>query len=140
MPRLSVWFIRTSLVYLVLGFSFGGLMLINKGLPLHFLLWRLLPSHIEFVLFGWAVLLVMGMGFWILPRFSSHPVRGNETLAWAAFILVNIGIILIVLASLGAGGVWFTLAGRAAEAAGVLLFVAHAWPRIGGFGTPRQQK
>jgi cbb3-type cytochrome oxidase subunit 1 len=134
MPRLSVLFIRASLVYLVLGFSFGGLMLINKGFPVHFFLWRLLPSHIEFVLFGWIVLLVMGMGFWILPRFSSQPVRGNETLAWLAFIMVNVGIIFIVLASLGVGGAWLTFLGRMAEAVGVFLFVAHAWPRIKGFG------
>jgi hypothetical protein len=134
MPRLSVWFIRASLVYLGAGFSLGGLILINKGLPLHFYLWRLLSSHIEFVLFGWIVLLVMGMGFWILPRFSSQPVRGNETLARLAFIMINAGITLIVLASFGVGGAWLTFAGRMAEAAGVFLFVAHAWPRIKGFG------
>ena len=34
MPRLSVWFIRLSLIYLALGFTFGGLLLLNKGLPL----------------------------------------------------------------------------------------------------------
>jgi hypothetical protein len=94
----------------------------------------LLPSHIEFVLFGWVVQLVMGMAFWILPRFSKLPIRGNEKLAWGAFILVNSGIWLIVLASFGLGSHWLTLTGRAAESAGVLAFAMHAWPRVKGVG------
>lgn len=133
MPRLSVWFIKASLVYLGLGFTFGGLILINKGLGVQFLFWRLLGSHIEFVLFGWIVLLVMGMGFWILPRFSISPVRGNEKLAWGAFILVNFGIGTIVFASFRTDAAWLTLLGKQAEVAGVFLFVLHAWPRIKGF-------
>ena len=38
MPRLSVYFVRASLIYLVLGFTFGGLLLANKGVmisPFH---------------------------------------------------------------------------------------------------------
>lgn len=135
MPRLSIYFIQSSLVYLVLGFTFGGLMLFNKGVPLHPMLWRLLPPHIEFVLFGWTVQLVMGMAFWILPRFPTKPIRGNEKLAWGAFILVNAGIWSLVLASFGSGSPWLTLAGRAVEATGILAFAAHAWPRVKGIGS-----
>jgi hypothetical protein len=132
MPRLSVWFIRLSLLYLFLGFTLGGLMLFNKGAPLHPLVWRLLPSHIEFVLFGWTVLLVMGMGFWILPRFPTQPVRGNETLAWGALILTNTGIWLVSLASFYPIYGWLGFIGRSAEAGAVLVFVLHVWPRIKG--------
>jgi cbb3-type cytochrome oxidase subunit 1 len=130
MPRLSVWFVRSALVYLILGFTLWALILINKGIPLHPLVWRLLPSHIEFVLFGWTVQLVIGMAFWILPRFANPPVRGNERLAWATLILVNIGILMIVLASFYSAFGWLNLAGRMAEAAGVLFFALHAWPRV----------
>jgi hypothetical protein len=134
MPRLSTWFIRSSLFYLALGFTFGSLLLFNKGIPLHPLLWSLLPAHIEFVLFGWTVQLVMGMAFWILPRFPKPPVRGNQGLAWGAFILVNLGIWILLLASFVPAAPWLSLAGRTAEAAGVLAFVAHAWPRVKKFG------
>lgn len=130
MPKLSVWFIRAALVYLLLGFTFGGLLLFNKGLPLSPLLWRLLPAHIEFVLFGWTVQLILGMAFWILPRFPTPPVRGNEKLAWWAFVGLNIGIGVFVLSSLAPFNAWFALLGRIAEIAGVMLFAAHAWPRL----------
>jgi hypothetical protein len=134
MPRLSTWFIRSSLLYLALGFTFGSLLLLNKGIPLQPALWTLLPAHIEFVLFGWTVQLVMGMAFWILPRFPKPPVRGNEKMAWGAFLLVNFGIWSLVLGSFGPADPWLILTGRAAEAAGVLAFVAHAWPRVKKFG------
>lgn len=128
MPRLSRWFIRSALVYLALGFTLGGLMLSNKGVPLSPLLWRLLPAHIECLLMGWTVQLMMGVAFWILPRFQGQ--RGNETPAWAAFFLLNAGVLL---AGFGptlalAGGVM--TAGRMAEVAAVAAFAIHAWPRI----------
>jgi hypothetical protein len=123
------------LIYLCLGFTFGGLILFNKGMPLYPLAWLLLSAHIESVLFGWTVQLVMGVGFWILPRFPKPHVRGNEKLAWAAFILVNVGIGLVVLASFLSNGAWFGFLGRVTEAAGILAFAVHAWPRIKGFGS-----
>lgn len=130
MPRLSAWFIRASLAYLFLGFTFGGLLLFHKGFPLHPQMWRLLPAHIEFVLFGWTAQLVMGMAFWILPRFPKPPVRGNERLAWGAFWALNAGVALAALAPFVPGYAWLSLAGRAAEALGVILFARHAWPRV----------
>ena len=133
MPRLSIWFIRTSMFYLAFGFTLGGLLLFNKGIPVNPLIWSLLPAHIEAVLIGWTVLLVMGMAFWILPRFPKPHVRGNEYLAWGALILINGGIWSLILGSYQSDAAWFTLGGRVLEAVGILAFVLHAWPRVKGF-------
>ncbi len=128
MPRLSCWFIRAALVCLALGFTFGALMLFNKGVPLGPWVWRLLPAHIEFLLLGWTVQLAMGVAFWILPRFSSS--RGNEKAAWLAFVLLNTGVWLAGVGPLlGAAG-WVVLLGRVAEAGAAAAFAFHAWPRI----------
>ncbi|HMN29618.1 MAG TPA: hypothetical protein PKE45_15825 [Caldilineaceae bacterium] len=125
MPRLSVWLIRAALLYLLLGFSLGALLLWHKGIPLYPLLWRLLPAHIECLFFGWTVQLALGVAYWILPRFRSS--RGNPTLAWSAFVLLNLGVWLVGLSPLF--GIP-ALAGRLAETAAALAFAAHAWPRI----------
>ncbi len=93
MPRLSAIFIRTALGYLAAGFTFGALMLFNKGVLLGPWVWRLLPLHIECVLVGWTVQLAMGVAFWILPRFGLGPRRGNESLAWVAYGLINAGVL-----------------------------------------------
>lgn len=128
MPRLSCWFIRAALLHLALGVTFGSLILFHKGMPVFPLVWRLLPAHIEFLLFGWIVQLIMGVGFWIFPRFWRS--RGDERPAWVAFGLLNFGVWLAALGPLlGAPAVIIVVA-RLAEVAAAVAFVLHAWPRI----------
>jgi hypothetical protein len=91
-PRLSVWTLRLALMYFLAGFTLGALLLANKGLDFDPALWILLPMHVDFLLLGWTLQLVIGIAFWILPRFSKAPRRGNESLAWTAVILLNAGI------------------------------------------------
>ncbi len=129
MPRLSIWFIRSGLIYLTLGFTLGALMLANKGIPFSPLIWRLLPAHIEFLLIGWVVQLIFGAAFWILPRFSREPKRGNVPLAWLSFILINLGIWASILLP-----AWPSILGRSLEVLGALAFAAHAWPRVRPLG------
>lgn len=133
MPRLGVLFLRTAMIYLLVGFTFGALMLANKGVPFYPSIWRLRPLHIEILIFGWTLQLIMGMAFWILPRW--HNRRGNERAAWLAFGLLNLGLLLVATA------VWiddFSLElaalGRICEAIGVMAFVVHAWPRVKPLG------
>lgn len=130
MPRLSQWMVRTAFIYLLLGFTIGALMLANKGVPLHPALWQWLPAHIEFLLFGWIVQVAMGVAFWILPRYWKRPRRGNETLVYIAFILLNVGIWGVVLGSIWFRSRWGILAGRLLEISAVLFFALHAWRRI----------
>ncbi len=132
MPRLSQWYIKSALLYLLAGFSIGMLMLANKGVPFYPALWRLLPAHIEFLLFGWTVQFVLGVAFWIAPRFWQAPRRGDERGAVAAWVLLNLGIWAVTL-----GGVWlgvssFVLLGRALEGTAVIAFAWHIWPRVVG--------
>ena len=134
MPRLSVWLIRTALIYLAWGFTFGALMLFHKGLPFSATMWRLLPMHIEFVLIGWTMQLAMGVAFWILPRFAQRPIRGNETLAWLAYGLLNAGTLIVGLGQALGAPPTLLLAGRICELLSVAAFAAHAWPRVKPLG------
>jgi hypothetical protein len=94
----------------------------------------LLPAHIEFLLFGWTVQLVMGVGFWIFPRFRRS--RGDERPAWLAFGLLNLGVLLIGLGPLLGAPPAVSLIGRLAEVGAVGAFVLHSWPRIKPPGAP----
>jgi len=138
LPRLSCWFIRASLVYLLLGFSFGSLLLANKGIVFYPSLWRLLPSHMEFLLIGWMVQLVFGVAFWILPRFGEGSPRGKESLVWGAWSLLNLGIWLVVMQPVF-NQAWFSLIGRVSEMAGVLAFVFVIWKRVKPFNKHKRE-
>lgn len=134
MPRLSVLMIRASLAYLAGGFFVGALMLANRGVPLGGWVYRLRPAHIEFLLLGWTVQLALGVAFWILPRFRSGRERGREELAWAAFVLLNAGVLGTAIGgATGAPGV-VALLGRCAEGLAAGAFALHAWPRVKVFG------
>jgi hypothetical protein len=133
MPRLSVWMVRTALVYLALGFALGALLLMHRGWPLHPVVPSLLPVHAEFLLFGWIVQLALGVAFWILPRFRSGPERGNETPAKVAYVALNLGVLMVGCAGL-VGAPSAALLGRAAEMLAAAAFGYHAWPRLKPFG------
>ncbi|MCP4361338.1 MAG: hypothetical protein GY796_25290 [Chloroflexi bacterium] len=130
MPYLSRWMIRAAFIYLLLGFTIGGLMLANKGLSLLPAVWGWLPVHIEFLLMGWIVQLVMGVAFWILPRYWTKPRRPHENYVWIAFALLNLGIWLVTAATLLHTGREILLLGRVVEVGGALFFARHAWGRI----------
>jgi hypothetical protein len=130
MPRLSQWMVKAAFVYLLLGFTMGALLLMNKGVPLHPALWGWLPVHIEFLLLGWIVQLTMGVAFWILPRFWEKPARPRANFAVGAFVLLNVGIWLVVAGTTFRLGREVFLAGRVVELAAVVLFGVQAWGRI----------
>lgn len=133
MPRLSVWAVRLSLLYLLLGFTFGALMLANKGVPFAPWAWNLLPGHIDMLLFGFVIQLAMGMAYWILPRYRSRPpeqARGSPPVMWAALALLNLGIwIAIIVGLFNLPGVWLAGA-HLLEGGAAALFALQAWGRI----------
>lgn len=132
MPRISRYFVHGALLYLVIGFTLGAIILANKGVSLFPLAWALLPVHIELLLSGWFLQLAFGVAYWILPRFSKGASRGNPTIAWIGFGLLNIGILLVVL-DVFLPTNQLTSIGRIFEAVGVAAFVLAAWKRIKPF-------
>ena len=65
---------------------------------------------------------------WLMSLvFLPIAVRGA---AWAAFVLINLGVWLAGMGATLAAPAWIILAGRAAEAGAALAFALHAWPRV----------
>ena len=126
MPRVSVWLIRTALIYLVVGFGLGAVMLAFKVAPFTpgLIAW-LRPLHVE--------LLALGVAYWILPRRASDGERGGETAVALAGALLNAGVLSVGLGQ-GSGAPVVPLIGRLAEAAAAGTFALHAWSRVKPFG------
>jgi hypothetical protein len=134
MPRVSVWLIRAALLHLGAGFTLGALLLTTKGTGFAPGIWRWLPVHFELLLVGWFVQLVMGVAYWIFPRFGmSRAARGREVLAWAAFASLNIGVALVCVGTLDAGS-GITVLGRLCETVAAGLMAANVWARTRASG------
>ncbi len=132
MPRLARLYLHTSLVYLAVGAILGGILLWNKGVPLSSYLWALLAAHIALMMWGWLLLLSLGVAYWILPRRGGQ--RPRSWLAATAYGCINAGIVAVALGSLLLGA-WSVAVGGLLEFLGAAAFTLHAWPRVRPAGT-----
>lgn len=136
MPFLAVLLVRTALANLVIGTTIGALVLAAKGGAAALQgAGRWLGLHTEVVMAGWLLQFVFGVAFWMLPRFRTGAPRGDERPVWAAYVLVNLGPLLVLAGRIIGLGPAVLIPARLAEAAAAVCFAAHAWPRIKAFGT-----
>ena len=84
--------------------------------------------------YGWMMQFAMGVAFWALPRYLHPPKRGDGRPAWAAWALLNSGVILIAIAPY-APFRWLRPTGASLEVLSVILFACYVWPRIKPVGT-----
>jgi hypothetical protein len=133
MPKLSCWFIRSSLINLMFGFVLGGFILAAKG-GADPAVWLWLPAHGDCLLVGWLIQFGMGVAYWVFPRIAGS--RGAERPVKLAFGLLTLGLVM------GAGlpTLWLFLptqtwmhaampVGFVVQAAGLLVFLINLWPR-----------
>jgi cbb3-type cytochrome oxidase subunit 1 len=126
--------IRTALVYLVVGFGLGAVMLAYKVTPfIPVLIARLRPLHVELLTLGWTMNLALGVAYWILPRRPSDGERGSETAMTLVWAMLNVGVLSAGVGQ-GSGAPVAPLIGRLAEAAAAGAFARHAWSRLKPFG------
>lgn len=139
MPRASVALIRLAFAHLIVGASCGAIVLAHKGWGGAPWAWRLLPAHIECLSIGWTLQFILGVAYWMLPKWETPPMRGHPGPVWAAVLALNLGV-LAVLAGGAIGrdapGAVDALAagGRAMELGAFACFATNAWPRIKRFG------
>jgi hypothetical protein len=134
MPKLSVYMIRAAVLYLGIGFTFGAMLLWNKGIPFAPWVWRLLGLHIEFLVFGWMAQLAMGVAFFALPRFNDHQKRyGRVWLGWCSFGLLNSSVLMLAYAH-WQGSTTLALGGRCLLFLAATAFAMMITPRVKAFG------
>jgi hypothetical protein len=124
------------MLYFVAGLMIGASLLAQPVMGWSASLQLLRPVYLHFLFIGWVTQIIMGVGYWMFPKYSKEKPRGREWLGWAVLISLNAGMILravgepmIVLAP-QAGAGW-TLA---AASSFLLLagwgFIFNTWGRI----------
>ncbi len=134
MPPITRWFIKTALVYFVLALLVDLVIAFQGWLP--FSLPALFPIYIHLLAEGWLTFLIIGVALWMFPKFSREQPRGSERLNWAAYGLLNAGLLLRIIAeplnTANPGGVagWVLVASAVLQWSGGMAFVVNAWPRV----------
>ncbi len=86
MSKVTVWFIRLAMIYFVLAALVGIEMILFPQKLTH------IPIHAHFNLLGWMSMMIYGVAYHILPRFSGRPLY-SEKMAEVHLWLSNIGLI-----------------------------------------------
>lgn len=95
MDRFVKNFIVMSIVYLAVASVLGILMLGRPSL----LSLKFVHSHLNML--GWVSMMIFGVGYHILPRFSGKPLKSPK-MGEAQFWLANIGLVgMLLFYSLG---------------------------------------
>lgn len=132
MPVLVRLFIKTSMLYLILALCTGVLLVWPGGSPLP----GLFPVYVHTLTFGWLTQLIFGVALWMFPKYSSKQPRGPEWLGWAAYGLLNGGLVLRVVfeplqsAQTSALGGWMLVAAALLQWLAGAAFVALVWVRV----------
>ena len=138
MDRVSVVFVRAALVWLLLGFGLGALMLSDAVLPGHWHVW-FAPTHGHMLFVGWFLQFAIGVGYWLLPRkrLPALPLGYHEGRALLAIALLNGGLLLRVIAEpagrMGHAGRWadsVLVASSVLQLAAIVIIVTQIWGRI----------
>ncbi len=124
------------MLYLVAALIVGVLLLARSVFDLPAEIAALSPVYFHLLMVGWVAQLIFGMLFWMLPKYSKEKPRGNEQLAWTAYILINVGLVLraigeplvAIRSDLGLG--WLLALSALLQLLGGWAFIGNAWPRV----------
>ncbi len=136
MPRLTRYFIKTALVYLAIALILSVLLAARSVWDLPAEISAFSPVFFHVLMVGWVTQLIFGMLFWMLPKYSKERPRGNEQLAWSAYILINVGLVLRIIGEpLNAwqtewGLGWLLAVSAVLQLIGGWAFILNAWPRV----------
>ena len=127
-------FIKTALVYLVLGVMAGAWMLLRQaGAPLPEVT-NLPTVHIHLLGLGFFMMMVCGVALWMFPRKSgeSRQEAARDPLAWTTYYLITIGLAVRCLTLLLPAVLGNVVLGISAvvQFAGVASFAIAIWPRV----------
>lgn len=140
MPLVPRLFIRTAFAWFAIGFIWAAAITLIKVADRTELRHAFITAHAHILLVGFFMNIVMGVAFWMFPRPPDR--RMNEPLAIAAYVLLNIGLLMRISfewaqeeyqdqvygALLGTSGVL--------QALGGLQFAFVIWPRVRAARTP----
>lgn len=127
------WFVRAflkaSVAWLALGVTLGVAMAVHPAWTVY------RPAHVHMVLLGFVTMMIYGVAYHVLPRFSGHALPSRRAAGWHWWAS-NVGLALMALgfglrarglaatALLGAGGVL--------SAFGAYFFAVLAWRTVDG--------
>jgi len=123
-------FLKASLAWLTLGVSLGVGMAAHPAWIVH------RPAHMHMVLLGFVTMMIYGVAYHVIPRFTGFPLHSRRA-AMAHWWIANAGLALMVCGfAARAAGASFAIpvlaTGGVLSALGAYTFAYVLWRTIDG--------
>ncbi|HPF62291.1 MAG: cbb3-type cytochrome c oxidase subunit I [Gemmatimonadetes bacterium] len=89
MERFVSGFLRAALLWLVAGTSLGAAMAIHPA----WVVYR--PAHLHMLLLGFVTMMIAGVAYHVLPRFTAVPLHAPRV-AMVHLLIANAGLVALV--------------------------------------------
>jgi len=133
MDWFAKWFLKSSLAWLACGVTLGVAMAAHPA-------WSgLRIAHEHMNLLGFVAMMIYGVAYHVVPRFTGVPLHSRRVAGWHWWI-ANVGLVLMVIGfamrATGVGAIAASTAilavGGTAGAVGAYLFAYNLWRTLDG--------
>lgn len=133
MDKINLSFVKASLLYTLLGATFGFTLLF---MPYISEIYFLRYAHIHLILLGGVMMLIFGIAYHILPRFTGRALYSPK-ISLYQFYISNAGVIgltiFVVLRNLNGNNsiyIYLSIFFGLLAYAGIILFFYNIWKTL----------
>jgi hypothetical protein len=144
-PPLVRRYIKTSLIFLVVGLLLGGYLIVAEFVIGRYPPRLFITAHVHLLLVGFMLMIVMGVATWMFPRPAAASGRYRPGLAEAVYWIMTVSTALRAVGEVTAPFVTspalrvLIAAAGLGQLVGAGLFVVNMWSRVrmpGGAALP----
>jgi hypothetical protein len=138
-------FLKTAILFLVLGLAIGIWMMARRELGTGAPSAYVVSAHTHAILVGFVMMMILGVALWMFPRPARGDTQYRPAAAEAAYWLLTIGTLARVIGELARTGSdaawlrWGVLAAGTAQVGGLLVFFHTMWSRIRPVGSQQRE-
>lgn len=134
-------FLKTAIVFLVVGLTLGGWMIVRREFMGTFPSPYLASAHTHAILVGFVMMMILGVALWMFPRPAKGDTRYDPRWVEGAYWMITLGTgtrvageVAHVLTDGRALRLTVAVAGLL-QILGLLVFFGTMWTRIRGTGS-----
>lgn len=135
------YFVKTSIIFLILGIITGLYMSYTKYISKTGYSGELLSAHTHIILLGSVIMMIMGVALWFFPRAKKEDKKYNPDLILIVYWLMTIATALRFILQLVKGLVWletldsYIFIASTLQVLAMILFFFSIWGRIRPVGS-----
>lgn len=146
MHSLARLYIKTAILFLMLGLGIGGWALVRRELDGGYPSTYVISAHTHAILVGFVMMMILGVALWMFPRPAAEDARYSPELAVLAYWCVTLGTAARTVGELARAQSsamwlkWTIIIAGLLQILGLVVFFYTMWSRIRPSGSRAREK